>query len=224
MKQFPHIKLTFRWRHSFTIGLVAVLLGFLTMSAIRGSSQDTVLQTARESDLIVLLDSLTQRLVRLQAEKSDLQTARQEILTGSEAQALARTREQLRAIQILNGSIAVFGPGIVVKIQDPSGVVTYDTVLSLVQELRDAGAEAIDINGVRLNGRSWFGVTDSGSITVNGTAVTSPLTVKVIGSAPTLSVALQIPGGVADTVASLGARLVVIQSKDVVITTTVPVS
>ena len=224
MNRFPKIQWTFKLRHSFTIGLVALLLGFLTMSAIRGSSQDSVLQSARESDLIVLLDSLTQRLVRLQAEKSDLQTARQEILTGSEAQALARTREQLRAVQILNGTIAVRGPGIAVKIQDPSGSVTYDVILSLVQELRDAGAEAIDINGVRLNGRSWFGVTDSGSITVNGTAVTSPLTIKVIGSAQTLTVALQIPGGVADTVASLGARLVVIQLQDVVITTTVPTS
>ena len=224
MNRFPKIQWTFKLRHSFTIGLVALLLGFLTMSAIRGSSQDSVLQSARESDLIVLLDSLTQRLVRLQAEKSDLQTARQEILTGSEAQALARTREQLRAVQILNGTIAVRGPGIAVKIQDPSGSVTYDVILSLVQELRDAGAEAIDINGVRLNGRSWFGVTDSGSITVNGTAVTSPLTIKVIGSAQTLTVALQIPGGVADTVASLGARLVVIKLQDVVITTTVPTS
>jgi uncharacterized protein YlxW (UPF0749 family) len=224
MNRFPNIRWTFKLRHSFTIGLVALLLGFLTMTAIRGSSQDSVLQSARESDLIVLLDSLTQRLVRLQAEKSDLQTARQEILTGSEAQALARTREQLRAVQILNGTIAVRGPGIAVKIQDPSGSVTYDVILSLVQELRDAGAEAIDINGVRLNGRSWFGVTDSGSITVNGTAVTSPLTIKVIGSAQTLTVALQIPGGVADTVASLGARLVVIKLQDVVITTTVPTS
>jgi uncharacterized protein YlxW (UPF0749 family) len=211
-----------RLRHSFTIGVVALTVGFLSTSALQGNGNDSVLQSARESDLIVLLDSLTQRLVRLQAEKSDLQTARQEILSGSEAEALARTREQLTAMQVLNGTIAVHGPGIIVKIQDPSASVTYDVVLGLVQELRDAGAEAIDINGVRLNGRSWFGVTESGAISVNGTTVTSPLTIKVIGSAQTLTVALQIPGGVADTVASLGARLVVVQQDDVTITTTVP--
>lgn len=222
MVKFAHISWRPRLRHSFTIGIVALIVGFLSMSALRGSDQDSVLQTARESDLIVLLDSLTQRLVRLQAEKSDLQTARQEILSGSEAEALARTREQLTAMQVLNGTIAVHGPGVIVKIQDPSGSVTYDVILGLVQELRDAGAEAIDINGVRLNGRSWFGVTDSGAISVNGTTVTSPLTLKVIGSAQTLTVALQIPGGVSDTVASLGARLVVLQQDDVLITTTVP--
>jgi len=143
-------------------------------------------------------------------------------LQGSDKQALARTREQLLAMQILNGAVPVHGPGVRIAITDPSRSVTFDVLVGLVQEVRDAGAEAIEINGVRLNGRSYFGETDSGRLTVNGVTVDSPLVIKVIGESKTLAVAVQIPGGVRDTVASLGARMSVREQTDVVITTTVP--
>ena len=61
------------------------------VTAIRGGEQDDFLANARESDLVVLLDSLTQRLARLQSEQADLVTARQDVLSGSDAEALART-------------------------------------------------------------------------------------------------------------------------------------
>jgi len=218
----PELKAPPPFRRSLIIGLITCSLGFLTVTAFRGSTQDTLLTNARESDLVVLLDSLTQRAARLQYEQQDLQKARDEILSGSGKAALARTRQQLFDMQVLNGTVAVHGPGLLVTISDPTDSVTYDVLLAVVQELRDAGAEAVDINGVRLNGRSWFSYTQSGKLTVNDTTVNSPLKIKVIGSAKTMSVALRMAGGVSDTVASLGAKMIIVEKQDLAITTTVP--
>ncbi len=209
-------------KHQTTITLVTVLLGFLLATAVRIGSSDGLLANARESDLVVLLDSLTQRLSRLQSEERDLLEARREILSGSDAAAAARTREELEALQILNGSVAVSGPGVNVTLRDPSRSVSYDIMVSLIQELRDAGAEAMEINGVRLNGRSFVSTTDSGKLAISGTTIAAPYTLKAIGEGKTLAVALQIPGGVSDTVSSIGGTLLVEESDEVIITTTVP--
>lgn len=207
-----------------TVGVVAAALGFMTVTAMRGNEDDALFANTREADLVLLLDSLTQRLARLQSEQADLVTARQDILSGTDAEALARTREQLQAIQVVNGTIPVQGPGVVVKILDPSRQLTYDVAVSLVQELRDAGAEAIEINGVRVNGRTYFGNSRTGKLTVNGRTISSPIQVKAIGSSKTLAVALQIPGGVGDTVASLGARFKVTEVDETIITATATVT
>ena len=215
MKRFPV---------RMTVALISAAVGFMAITAIRGGEEDGLLANARESDLVVLLDSLTQRLARLQAEQADLVAARQDILSGSDAEAIARTREQLEAIQVVNGTIAVEGPGVVIKILDPRRQLTYDVAVSLVQELRDAGAEAIEINGIRINGRSFFGTSKAGKITVNNRTISSPIRVKAIGAAKTLAVAVQIPGGVADTVASLGARFNVVEVSTITINSTAPVA
>ena len=207
-----------------TVGVVAAALGFMTVTAMRGNEDDALFANTREADLVLLLDSLTQRLARLQSEQADLVTARQDILSGTDAEALARTREQLQAIQVVNGTIPVQGPGVVVKILDPSRQLTYDVAVSLVQELRDAGAEAIEINGIRVNGRTYFGNSRTGKLTVNGRTISSPIQVKAIGSSKTLAVALQIPGGVGDTVASLGARFKVTEVDETIITATATVT
>ena len=208
----------------FTVGLISVALGFMTITAIRGGREDELLANARESDLVVLLDSLTQRLARLQAEQADLVAARQDVLSGSDSEAIARTREQLEAIQVVNGTIPVEGPGVVIKILDPSRQLTYDVAVSLIQELRDAGAEAIEINGIRVNGRTFFGTSKAGKITVNNRTISSPIRVKAIGSSKPLAVAVQIPGGVGDTVTSLGARFNVVEVSTITINATARVA
>lgn len=210
-----------RWRHTLTIGVVTCLFGVMTVTALRGSDGTELLANARESDLVVLLDGLTQRLARLQAEQIELSEARTEILQGDETGALARTREQLFAMEVLNGTVPVKGPGVRLTITDPAGEVSYDVMLGVVQELRDAGAEAIEINGVRVNGRTWFASAKGSSMRVSGERVRSPYQFKVIGSPQTLAVALQIPGGLADTLASLGAKFQVEQLEEITITAVV---
>ena len=85
---------------------------------------------------------------------------------------------------------------------DPQSTVRSAQVLDLVQELRDAGAEAIQIGSVRVVASTWF-ADAAGGVSVDGTALRPPYTVLAIGESQTMATALEIPGGV---VASLPDR------------------
>ena len=207
-----------RVRHSLTIGIVALLLGFLLVATVYARAGDTELGSASQADLVVLLDSLSGRLARLQAEQLDLVAARNEILQGSDAEALAATRDQLFAMQVLAGAVPVQGEGVELTVTDPKRRITYDTVLSLVQELRDAGAEAIEINGRRVAMHTSFGQGSTG-LTMDGKPLRTPLTVLAVGPSQTLQVAMQMPGGVGDTVAGLGGRLTAVEGPVVILST-----
>jgi uncharacterized protein YlxW (UPF0749 family) len=187
------------------------------VTTLRTSDEPELLENARESDLVILLDSLTQQLTRLELEQADLVQRRQELLSGDDAEAAARTRELLDAIQILNGTVAVEGPGIEVRISDRNRELGYDALISVVQELRDAGAEAIELNGVRVHVASFFDTTPQGVMRLDRARLTAPYVFKAIGPSKTLATAMKIPGGVADTVASLGGSMRVSQEPTIVI-------
>jgi uncharacterized protein YlxW (UPF0749 family) len=91
-----------------------------------------------------------------------------------------------------------------VTIDDPEHKLHSDTLLDAVEELRDAGAEAIQLGPVRVVAATAF--TDVGSgILAGGTPVPAPYVLTAIGDAHTLNDALRIPGGVVDSVAQAGA-------------------
>jgi uncharacterized protein YlxW (UPF0749 family) len=70
-----------------------------------------------------------------------------------------------------------------------------------MQELRDAGAEALQVNGVRLTASSWFSDGPDG-VLVDGETVRAPYVFRAIGDAHTLADAMEIPGGVIDSVST----------------------
>jgi len=186
------------------IALTIALLGFLLAIQLRSQQNLTErLAIERESDLGQLLGELTGRSDQLLADIIDLQE-RLSGATGSAQQQqalLAGARGELRALQILLGIVPVEGEGIVMTIQDPRGTVGPDAVLDIVQELRDAGAEAIDIGGVRVvAGTPFTGI--EGAVVVGSTTLQPPVTITAIGPAATLAQAMRIPGGVVDAVAT----------------------
>ena len=84
----------------------------------------------------------------------------------------------------------VTGPGIRVTITEQTGPVDIDSVLDTIQELRSAGAEAMQVNGqVRVVAQSSF-EDEVGGFSVDGTLVTSPYVIDVIGDPHTLHGAL----------------------------------
>jgi uncharacterized protein YlxW (UPF0749 family) len=109
---------------------------------------------------------------------------------------------------VLAGTVPARGPGVVVRITDPRGAVDSGLLLGAVQELRDAGAEAIQVNDVRIVASSWFADGGrSGGVVVDGTRVHSPYVVTAVGDSRTIAEALRIPGGVVDSVHNLGATV-----------------
>src|SRR5207249_11152939 len=76
--------------------------------------------------------------------------------------------------------------------------VQYDLMIDLIEELRDAGAEAIGVNGLRVGASSWFG-EDNGDVVLDGHPLVAPYHVAAIGQPATLDGGLAIPGGALDT-------------------------
>ena len=118
--------------------------------------------------------------------------------------------------EINAGTVAVHGPGVVMRISDPAGALTTAQFVMTLGELRNAGAEAIELNGNRLSTRSSFTSAD-GRISVDGTAIDPPYEWKAIGSSQTISTALEIQAGSASQMRAKGAVVSIDPVDDVVI-------
>ena len=204
-------------RRQVVVGLICVLLGFAVVGTAQTNDTTGVLATARESDLIQILDDLTQRRGRLEDETRALTSARDQLLSGSPEQVIAQTRARVDALSILAGTVPVYGPGIVIRLADPQGVLDASVILDTVQELRDAGAEAIDINGRRIVVNTWFADGRAGGVSISGVVVNAPYVITAIGEGDTMAAALRIPGGVADAVNAAGGRFSAQTSTDMTI-------
>ncbi|MER6272888.1 DUF881 domain-containing protein [Streptomyces sp900105755] len=202
--------------------IVAVLLfglGFgLAVQVASNSDSDSALRGARQEDLVRILDELDDRTQRLEDEKTGLEKQRQELQSSSDQAAEARrqTAEKERQLGILAGTVAAQGPGITMTVDDPKGTVQADMLLDAIQELRAAGAEAIQVDGVRVIAGTYL--TDSGkSVSVDGNKITQPYVFKVIGKPQDLEPALNIPGGVVQTLEKEQATVTVERSAKIVV-------
>lgn len=213
-------------RSQALIGLMLAILGFALVVQLRTTQQTSRFASARQEDLLRILDDLTARSERLRAEIEDLQRTRDRLSsgTGQNAAALEESRRRQDVLRILAGTVAATGPGIEVTITDPEHTVTSEVLLNTMQELRDAGAEAMQVNGVRVVGATWFTDTAAG-IVADGTALRAPYVFRAIGDPHTLSDALGIPGGVLDQVAGrTGATAHVVERQRVVVDALRPLS
>ncbi|MBW8799766.1 MAG: DUF881 domain-containing protein [Streptomyces sp.] len=202
--------------------IVAVLLfglGFgLAVQVASNSDSDSALRGARQEDLVRILDELDDRTQRLEDEKTGLEKQREELQSSSDQAAEARrqTAEKERQLGILAGTVAAQGPGITMTVDDPKGTVQADMLLDAIQELRAAGAEAIQVDGVRVVAGTYL--TDSGkSVSVDGNKITQPYVFKVIGKPQDLEPALNIPGGVVQTLEKEQATVTVERSTKIVV-------
>ncbi|MBO0883577.1 MAG: DUF881 domain-containing protein [Mycobacterium sp.] len=203
--------------------LLCLLLGVAIVTQVRHNESGDSLYTARPADLLVLLDSLRQREATLNTEVAELQrtlTALQ--ASGSSDQtAIENAQARLAALSILIGTVGATGPGVTVRIEDPGPGVAPEAMLDVVNELRAAGAEAIEIgdghHAVRAGVDTWI-VGAPGALTVDGKTLSSPYSILAIGDPPTLAAAMNIPGGAVDSVKRVGGTMSVQQDDHVDIT------
>jgi uncharacterized protein YlxW (UPF0749 family) len=178
------------------VALLVAALGFAIVVQLRQTEQQG-LASLRQSDLVRILDDVGDRRDRLAAEASDLESQRRQlsdVRTGDQA-ALDAARSRATTLGILAGTVAAKGPGVEVYITDPHAAVRAATLLDLVQELRDAGAEAIQIGSARVIASTSFTDVDGG-VAIDNATLRAPYTVRAIGDGQTMATALEIPGGV----------------------------
>ncbi len=188
-------------RAQLIVALLLFGLGFgLAVQVASNSDGDSALRGARQEDLVRILDELDDRTQRLEDEKQGLEQQRDELENSSNQAEEARrqTVEKERQLGILAGTVAAQGPGITMTIDDTKGTVEADMLLDAIQELRAAGAEAIQVNGVRVVAGTYLADAGTG-VSVDGNKINAPYRFKVIGKPQDLEPALNIPGGVVQT-------------------------
>ncbi|MET7495714.1 DUF881 domain-containing protein [Streptomyces sp900116325] len=205
-------------RAQLIVALLLFVLGLGLAIQVRSNSDNSALRGARQEDLVRILDELDDRTQRLEDEKQRLDDQRTELENSSDQAEEARkqTVEKERQLGILAGTVPAHGPGITLTINDPGGAVEPDMLLDALQELRAAGAEAIEVNGVRVVANTYFS-GDGGDIKVDDRRISAPYVFQVIGKPQDLEPALNIPGGVVQTLEKEQATVHVAQADDIVV-------
>jgi len=172
--------------------VVAVLLaavGFAAVTQVRFNDVDNSYGSLREQDLIDVLSGLAVTSQRAEAELARLESTRDDLLsdTGAREAALAQAQKDADTFSILAGVVPVTGPGIRLTVTEQDTAVEVQDMVDTFQELRTAGAEAIQVNGqVRVVADT--AVEDAtGGLLIGGELVTSPYVIDVIGDPHTLS-------------------------------------
>lgn len=192
-------------RANVLAAVLAILLGFAMVTQVH-ERQESGLEDLSQGELIALLDGVNQQSLHLDQEAAKLQRTRDSLKSSSgDEEAISAAKERKQMLGILAGTLPATGPGIAISVKDPDSTVQPANILGAVEELRDAGAEAIQVGNVRVVASTWFGATDDHRLLVDGTVVKPPYIILAIGDPHTMATAMSIPGGVVDTLEQVGA-------------------
>jgi uncharacterized protein YlxW (UPF0749 family) len=180
--------------------VVAVLLALVAFAAtvqVRTAEDDETYAGYREQDLVNVLSGLAGASRRARAEITRLENTRDDLVsdTTAERAALEQATGEADTLSILAGLVPVRGPGVRITITEVTGRIAANTFLDMVQALRIASAEAMQVNGqVRVVAQTSF--TDgTGGLVIDGQALTSPYVVDVIGDPTALAGAMSFLNG-----------------------------
>jgi uncharacterized protein YlxW (UPF0749 family) len=191
------------------VGVLLAGVGFAAMTQVRSNERDDQYASLRQSDLIRVLDGLagtSQRaedeIDRLRQTREDLQTS-----TSSRRAALDQARQESATLSILAGTVPTVGPGVRITITDERGGIRDDTLIDVIQELRAAGAEAMEFNDrIRVIAQTSVQETSAG-ITVDDEVIDAPYVIDVIGEPTTLAGSLDFATGPVDRVRDEGGTI-----------------
>jgi uncharacterized protein YlxW (UPF0749 family) len=194
-------------------GAVGLLVGI--QAGEGGDDRIDRLAQERPEDLTRILGDLNAEADRLARQVSELRLRvlrYRNAASGSDV-ALRDARRTLRDLEVLSGAVAVEGPGATVTVSDPEVAVGWDVMLDLIQELRDAGAEALALDGHRVVASTWLGPGVEGLV-IDGRTVLPPYEIRAIGPASSIREALELPGGPVTVIRAETAAAVEIEESE----------
>jgi uncharacterized protein YlxW (UPF0749 family) len=196
-----------RRRSQLTIAVVAFVLGLLVVVQLRSQAGDPGLAHLSAQDLTILVANLNDRNDQLRQEGSSLERELS-TLTANRSRGDVSVDEitaDLERVRAYAGLDAVAGPGVTISFAGP---IDGHGVEELINELRNAGAEAIAVGGTRV----VSGVVVSGpagSVAVGGGALPAGFELQAIGAPDKLTGSLTRSGGVIAQLAATQPNLVV---------------
>ena len=207
-------------RNNLILIFFSGITGLLLAWGLQLVNQPDYLRNARQEDLVRILDELTTREDDLAREVRRLESLATELQRGNEAAVIRDLEDRERALRVLSGTVGVAGPGLEIIVADPGINVSATVFFDLINELRDAGAEAISVNDARVVANT--GISEiTGGLQIGDRSVLPPYQVKVIGNPVTINTALKIPGGIFDVLKAAGAITNIREFEEVEITSVV---
>ncbi|MFG1656574.1 DUF881 domain-containing protein [Micromonospora chersina] len=204
------------------IAVLLALLGFTLVVQLKTTSTDPTLAATREEDLVRISSDLDSRERRLRQDIEALEESQRQLRSGEQGRQAALEEATRRAdeLGILAGTLPAVGPGLSVRFEGPQKAIEAERILDAVQELRGAGAEAMQIAGadgtaVRIIASTYFVDAPGGGLVVDGRRLSGPYVISVIGDPATLRTALNIPGGVVASVEEAGGNVTPVDSEAV---------
>ncbi len=184
-------------------------LGFAGVTQVRVSGADDAYATMRQADLIQMLNGFSAASRRAEQDIAELEKSREKLLSNTRGRqaALEQAQQEAQKVAILAGTIPAEGPGVRVTIEDPNLKISAGHVLDAIEELRDAGAEAIEFNDrVRVVATTYV-AADQAGLKIDGVRLTAPYTINAIGDPNTLAGGLNVEQGFVDKVLEDDSRI-----------------
>jgi uncharacterized protein YlxW (UPF0749 family) len=173
---------------------VALLIGVLLVGQLRSQARPIELSTLSAQELSALIETLSARNVDFSDALADLreQIRDYELAEVQGQSTLEITEEDLDRISAFGGLMPVVGQGIAIQIE---GSFDPTAINDLLHELRNAGAEAIAVDSVRVTAGS-VAVLGTSSIEIDGVPLSDLVGIHAIGSPDGLYSAMVRPGGI----------------------------
>lgn len=200
-------------RSQLTIAAVAAILGLLVVVQLRGQTGGSELQSKSAQELSSIVANMNDENDRLRAEIATLQNQLAELRTdrANGATSVDQLVSELGRIRAWAGLDPIAGRGVKITV---NGEIDGAAVDDLLNELRNAGAEAIAIEDLRVVARTAVSGVP-GSLDVDGFLLRDPFTIRAIGKPETLVGSLTRVGGmIAQLSATNPAATVDVQAVD----------
>ena len=214
---------------AITIGiacLALMLVMFMQFKVVK-QTDITAIETMKESELRLELKSWNDKYDELNSRYEELSSKIEEYKNEKESD--AKTYQLLTSeLERLNESLGktdVEGEGIVIQLIDKGGTelsdgvqvdnITSTQLLTIINELFSADADAISLNGHRITAMSAVYEIGTEFLKVNGDKITSPYVINAIGDSDYLKSAVSGKGGGVDQLKELGHETSVDTSKKI---------
>ncbi|MEG0873135.1 MAG: DUF881 domain-containing protein [Clostridia bacterium] len=209
------------------IGIALFFLAMLCTAQMKSiSNSEQVIEGKREAQLADDLVTLQKNFSNLKEKYEQNEKVVEEYQTNASTNngLISSMKTQLDSVSAMAGTTNLKGEGIMLTLTDGSKVtnpsqradsLVHDSdVLTVVNELKAAGAEAISVNGQRIVATSAIRCVGP-VIQVNYQKVAAPFEIKAIGNSQYLESAMNIKNGVVDMLKELGVGVVVTRQNNV---------
>ena len=219
-----------RKRGELAVVAAFLVLGFLLALQLKSVRLQTAVDATSASRLETLQELYNNVVNERDGLKDQLATAQKELADYRSAAANGEGSEALKSeveyLSMVAGLTDVEGPGVMVILQDSTAANTsgeeadyliHDSdLLSVINELRDAGAQALSLNGERILATSEIRCAGS-VVLINGQRVAAPFVIYAIGDPTTLYNALTMRVGVVDVLGQWKIQVSVTMSEKLLI-------